>query len=164
MISNSFLDTTTQKAFVDGIPGCTEHHLRLFSLIEEARHKRKSISICWLDLANAYGSVHHDLIRFSLRHYHAPQSFISVVSNLYQDLTGIIRTKSWMTSPFPLQIGVFQGDPLSVVIFNTVINTLVDSLLQFRHSHGYKLSDKQVSTNLPPCAQSLQHSPQEEEV
>jgi hypothetical protein len=148
MISNSFLDTTTQKAFVDGIPGCTEHHLRLFSLIEEARHKRKSISICWLDLANAYGSVHHDLIRFSLRHYHAPQSFISVVSNLYQDLTGIIRTKSWTTSPFPLQIGVFQGDPLSVVIFNTVINTLVDSLLQFRHSHGYKLSDKQVSTNL----------------
>ena len=54
------------------IPGCTEHHLKLSSVLAEAHSNHKSLAICWLDLANAYGSVHHSLIQFSLRHYHAP--------------------------------------------------------------------------------------------
>ena len=41
--------------------------------------------------------------------------------------------------PLHLGIGVFQGDPLSVSIFNTVMNTLVDTLLEHR-SLGYHLS------------------------
>ena len=43
------------------LPGCTEHHLKLASVLAEARKKHKSLSVCWLDLANAYGSVHHSL-------------------------------------------------------------------------------------------------------
>ena len=37
MLDKHYLDTTTQKAFVDGISGCTEHHLKLLSIIKEAR-------------------------------------------------------------------------------------------------------------------------------
>ena len=33
MLDNHYLDTTTQKDFVDGIFGCTEHHLKLLSII-----------------------------------------------------------------------------------------------------------------------------------
>ena len=117
MTSNNYLNTTIQKAFVDGIPGCTEHHIKLLSMIDEARRKHTSLTVCWLDIANAFGSVHHNLILFSLKHYHAPQEFISTVSDLYSNLTGFVRTKSWTTEPFPMQTGVFQGDPLSVAIF-----------------------------------------------
>ena len=139
MLNNGYLNTSIQKAFVDGIPGCSEHHLKLLAMIEEAHQKHKSISICGLDIANAYGSVHHDLIRFSLQHYHALRDFIEIITNLYTDLTGIVRTKQWTTAPLHLGIGVFQGDPLSVSIFNTVMNTLVDTLLEHRNL-GYHLS------------------------
>ena len=44
-------------------------------------------------------------------------------------------------------IGVYQGDPLSVVVFNTVINTLVDTL-QMRNDLGYTLSDSHHRINL----------------
>ena len=42
------------------------------------------LTVFWLDLANAFGSIHHQLICFSLKHYHAPASMIATVSNLYQ--------------------------------------------------------------------------------
>ena len=69
MLQNNYMDTTIQKAFVHGIPGCTEHQFKLATAIQEARKKHQSLTICWLDLANAYGSVHHQLIQFTLRHH-----------------------------------------------------------------------------------------------
>ena len=130
MVNNHFLNTATQKAVINGVPGCSEHHLKLLSIFQEARRRRRSLCICWLDLANAFGSVHHDLITFALAHYHAPPEFIQLVTNIYNGLTAIVSTKSWTTSPIHLQLGVYQGDPLSDFIFNTVMNTLVDSITQ----------------------------------
>ena len=37
-------------------------------------------------------------------------------------------TADWSTPCIPLQVGVYQGDPLSVVIFKSVMNTLIDNL------------------------------------
>ncbi len=70
MLENGYLDRSIQKAFMSATPGCTEHHSKLATILSEARKKHKSLA--WLDLANANGSVHHSLIQFSLKHYHAP--------------------------------------------------------------------------------------------
>ena len=139
MLSNKYLDRSVQKAFMTATPGCLEHQSKLASILQDAKKKHKSLSVCWLDLANAYGSVHHSLIDFSLRHYHAPEELQLMVQALYSDLSGSVITAEWSTPTIPLQIGVYQGDPLSVVIFNTVINTLVDTLK--KHTNlGYSLS------------------------
>ena len=44
-------------------------------------------------------------------------------------------------------VGVYQGDPLSVAIFNTVINTLVDTL-DTRLDLGFHISDSRHIVNL----------------
>ena len=111
VVNNKFLNTATQKAFINGVPGCTEHHLKLLSILQEARRRHKSLCVCWLDLANAFGSVHNDLITFSLAHYHAPPKLVHLVSNIYDGLTAVISTKSWTTIPIHFQLGVYQGDP-----------------------------------------------------
>lgn len=103
--------------------------------------------MAWLDLANAYGSVDHSLIQFSLNHYHAPPKFSSIVDNLYSGLSAKILTDDWCTPFIPLKTGVYQGDPLSVVIFNTVINTLVDSVKN-KTELGYKISNTKYSINI----------------
>ena len=46
-----------------------------------------------------------------------------------------------------LQKGVYQGDPLSVVIFNTVMNTLVDTITT-RANLGYQFSDSLHQVNI----------------
>ena len=139
MLENKYLDPDIQKAFMQATPGCTEHHSKLATILADAKKKHKSLSVVWLDLANAYGSVHHSLIQFSLRHYHAPLQFCRLVQSLYTGLSASVTTKEWSTPIFPLNIGVFQGDPLSVAIFNTVINTLVDTL-KMHCDQGYSLT------------------------
>ena len=147
LVENKFLDRSIQKAFMSATPGCVEHHCRLGEILAEARKQHKSLAVCWLDLANAYGSVHHSLIQFSLQHYHAPPKFCQTLQSLYTDLAAKVITDQWATPPVPLNIGVFQGDPLSVVIFNTVINTLIDTL-QTRLDLGYTLSDSTRQVNV----------------
>ena len=147
MLQNNYMDTTIQKAFVHGIPGCTEHQFKLVTAIQEARKKHWLLTICWLDLANACGSVHHQLIQFTLRHYHAPSKLVSTVANLYTNLSATITTPTWTTLEIPLQVGVYQGDPLSTIIFNTVMCTLIEALHPYRHL-GYTFSQSERSVHL----------------
>ena len=62
---------------------------------------------------------------------------VDIISNLYQGLTGIVSTSSWTTDPFQVEIGVFQGDPLSVPMFNTVMNMLEVAIVSSHMKLGY---------------------------
>ena len=146
LMSNGYLDTGVQKAFIPGVPGCVEHYQKLTAIIRDAHTKHRSLSLCWLDLSNAYGSVHHELIAFSLQYFHAPQCFLDSVLDIYTGLSAIITSKEWSTAPIPLKIGVYQGDPLSPLIFNTVMSTLSNSLRALS-SCGYTLSGRSSTTN-----------------
>jgi hypothetical protein len=147
MVTNKYLDSSLQKAFMPTVPGCTEHHQKLSSILAEAHSNHKSVAVSWLDLANAYGSVHHSLIDFSLRHYHAPPQFLSTVQALYTGLHAKVITAEWETPVISLQKGVYQGDPLSVVIFNTVMNTLLDTV-SLRTDLGYRFSNSRRRVNI----------------
>ena len=130
-----------------------------------------SLAIAWLDLANVYGSVSHQLIQFALSHYYTPAEFLALVSNLYEKQQAVITWTQWETKPVNLLVSVFQGDPLSVSIFNTDINLLLDHihisyalcwlLLLFqckRASHlvvcWWHLSDSQECQEMPADAPS----------
>ncbi len=133
MASNHYLDTNIQKAFQSHIAGCEEHQLKLASVIKDANQHQQSLAIAWLDLANAYGRVSHQLIQFALSHYHAPSEFLALDSNLYEN-------QQWETKPVDLLFGVVQGDPLSVSIFNNAINLLLDHIQTVCPDAGYRFS------------------------
>ena len=101
MTTNGYLDSIIQKAFMPTIRGCTKHHLKLSSILEEARKKHRSVSMCWWGIANAYGSVHHNLIQFSLQHYHTPPQFCATINVLYSGLQAKVVTAEWETPMFP---------------------------------------------------------------
>ena len=140
MRTNKYFDTNVQKAFMPSVPGCIEHYAKLAAAINEARACHKSLCVCWLDLANAYGSVHHDLIKFSLEFYRAPPKVLNMVENLYTDLSASISIPAGRTRAIPLKTGLYQGDPLSVTIFNTVMNTYLDGLKRLQQ-YGYNFSN-----------------------
>ena len=52
-----------------------------------------------------------------------------------------------MTRPIPLKTGVYQGDPFSVVIINTITCTMGDSMKDLQHL-GYQFSQSQQSIHL----------------
>ena len=142
----------------------TEHQAKLAALIKSARQHKRSLAIAWLDIANAYGSVHHSLIQFSLAHYHAPPEFSRLLQSWYTGLSATISTDEWSTDPVPLRVGVYQGDPLSVAIFLTVINTLSDTLctsgdlgfsLPITINHLLYADDACIISNTPAGCQHL---------
>ena len=143
---NNYLNPELQKAFLPTIPGVSEHQAKLAAVITSAKKLKRSLSIAWLDIANAYGSVHHSLIQFSLAHYHAPSEFCRLLKSWYSDLSATISSDEWVSDQVPLQIGVYQGDPLSVVIFLTIINTIYDTL-STRSDLGFSLPESSISIN-----------------
>ena len=121
----------------------TEHQAKLATVIKSAKQSKSS-------LANTYGSVHHSLIDFSLSHYHAPPEFSRLLRSWYVGLSATISTDEWTAAPVPLRLGVYQGDPLSVVIFLTVMNTLSDTLCT-RKDLGFTLPSSSIYLSQSPA-------------
>ena len=67
MTGNSYVDTSVQKGRVPGFSGCVEHTSVISQLINEAKVNKKDLTVVWLDLANAYGTIPHTLIEESLK-------------------------------------------------------------------------------------------------
>ena len=127
--------------------------------LQKPLKKHKSISVCWLDLANAYGSVDHGLIDLTLQHFHATPRFRNILADLYDNLSVTVVSPSWTTNSIPLKIGVYQGDPLSAIIFNSVMSTLGESLKQYQQL-GYSFSNSSDAPSLTAPDQSLHCSMQ----
>ena len=162
MIGNGFLDTRVQKAFQSKIPGCEEHQFKLKSVLQDANSNARSLTIAWIDLENAHGSVPHKLIVLALNQYRFNPYLVELVSNLYTNLAASVDKTLWSTATFSMEIGVFQGDPLSVSIFKVVINTLVDPLVQHCLHLGYHFSSSKICLNLLQYADDtclLAHDP-----
>ena len=121
--TNNYLDSNLQKAFLPTIPGVAEHQAKLAATIKTAKRDKRSLanSLAGHTVANAYGSVHHSLIQFSMARYHAPPEFCRLLQSWYSGLSATVSSGDWLTPPFPLKIGVYQGGPLSGIIFLTVM-------------------------------------------
>jgi hypothetical protein len=78
-----------------------------------------------MDLANAYGSVRHNLIQFALNWYHVPACIQKeLIFNYYEKLAAKVQTKQWTTGFFLFDLGLFQGCVLSTILFNCVFQLL----------------------------------------
>ncbi|GFO35897.1 reverse transcriptase [Plakobranchus ocellatus] len=48
----------------------------IWEAIQRAKAEKLNLDVVWLDLANAYGSVPHEMIQLALRMYHVPEKVI----------------------------------------------------------------------------------------
>lgn len=143
LVKNSFIPRQVQKGFLSGVPGCIEHTFMLFEALKEAKREKRQIVIAWIDLANAFGSVRHNLIQFALDWYHVPKAVQKMIFNYYEKLMAKVISKEWSTPFFLFDIGLFQGCVLSTILFLCVFQMLLDFLQPLREKHGYHF--KQVN-------------------
>ena len=58
-------------------------NIYLAYVINNARKSQRSLIVTLLELRNAFGEVHHNLINCVLEHHHVPEDVREIVKNLY---------------------------------------------------------------------------------
>ena len=100
-----------------------------------------------LDLRNAFGTVDHRLIQKVLEYHHIPEDIKCIVKSYYENYKIRIGTAAYVTEPIAVNNGVLQGDCLSPLLFNMVVNTLIRCIDDERikclgYNYCYNLSPK----------------------
>ena len=139
-IQNGLINPEMQKAFLKGISGCIENNQVLHELVRDAKGRSKTIHITFFDLQDAFGSIEHELIHHVLEFYAFPTELKSYIKNLYSRLEGQVRCPQGLSSKFEFRRGVFQGDPLSPIIFLLVFNPVLKYLQSIEDQYGYNLN------------------------
>ena len=123
--ANDFIEHKIQKGFLPQLTGTFEHTAQMANVINTARIKQKSLVITLLDLKNAFGEVHHNLIPSVLRYHHIPDHIQMLIRSLYSNFQTSIITDSFQTPFIKVGRGVLQGDCLSPLTFNLFFNTFI---------------------------------------
>ena len=128
LVKNKFIETNLQKGFWSEISGCVEHTELLSYIINHARLKQRQVIITLLDLKNAFGEIDHNVIMKVLEYHHFPKHVKSLVKAYYKNYKVSIGTENFTTDPIVIEKGVLQGDCLSPLLFNLVVNTLLKTI------------------------------------
>ena len=128
---NNFIEHNIQKGFTPNMSGTLEHTAQMANIINKARIKQRSLVslvITLLDLKNAFGEVHHNLITSVLDYLHIPKHVKLIIKSLYTDFKTSIITSEFRTPFIPVRRGVLQGNCLSPLLFNMCFNTFIQHI------------------------------------
>ena len=134
LTSNNFIEHNIQKGFTPNLSGTLEHTAQMADIINKARIRQRPVVITLLDLKNAFGEVHHNLIQSVLDYHHIPDHIKFVIKNLYTDFKTSITTSQFQTPFLTVDRGVLQGDCLSPLLFNMCFNTFIQHIKEEKYS------------------------------
>ena len=90
--ANGYFEHQIQKGFLPNISGPFEQTALMANVINTARIKQKSLVISLLDMKNALGEVHHNLIPEVLKYHHIPDHIQQLFCTLYSNFQTFIVT------------------------------------------------------------------------
>ena len=109
-------------------------HLQL--LLEDAHTHRKNLYITYIDFKGAYPSVDHTQLRQVIQDLGIPQDVCELIESLHKGAHTTFLTPHGPTPPIPIKRGTLQGDPLSTILFDLMMEPLTRWLQS--GNHGYK--------------------------
>src|SRR6266481_6382799 len=102
-----------------GCPGrsTTDSLHLLVDMVKAAWHRKKVVSILFLDMEGAFpNAVTHRLLH-NMRKRQVPTAYVNFVNNLLMGRKMRIKFDDHTSDWFPLDNGIRQGDPLSMLLY-----------------------------------------------
>ena len=107
--------------------------------------------ISTIDFTKAFDRIKHSALWSSLQFYGIEPAYVKLLQRLHSQQVGTVLTDK-ESDVFPIKLGTKQGDPLSSLLFNTVLQfSLEGDLKRWQDQQkGIRLSDKKEDclTNL----------------
>ena len=76
----------------------------------------------FIDLEKTYDKVPSNVMWWALEKHKVPTKYITLIKDMYKDVTTFVRTCDGDTSDFPIKIGLHQGSALSPYLFALVMD------------------------------------------
>ena len=147
-MANGRIDTSIQKGGVPGMAGCLEHTAVISQLIREAKEGKGDLVVTWLDIANAYGSLPHEVIMTALKNAHVPDQMCKLVESYYADVKIRFSTKDFTTEWQQVEKGIITGCTLSVILFALAMTMIVMSVKDETKGPKSASGQQQVNSRL----------------
>jgi hypothetical protein len=119
--------SSNQRGFVP-VDGTLANILVLQSFLDHHSDKKRQHALASLDLRKAFDSVSHHSITRALSNFRVPSYLSEYVAATLRDASSTIFLEGRMAGTVKMRRGVRQGDPLSPMLFNMVIDELLDLL------------------------------------
>jgi hypothetical protein len=116
-----------QKAFRRG-DGLTDNIWILRSILRDRKAKNKLLSICFIDVAKAFDSVSHETLLLAAGRFGVPPILLEYLRNLYSNSSTQLKSRTLRSRVIAVRRGVRQGDPMSPLLFNGVIDWALSGL------------------------------------
>lgn len=96
-------------------------------LIREAREHKGDLTVLWLDLANAYGSIPHKLVQTTMTKHHVPHHIADLILDYYNHFRMRVSAGGVTSDWHKLEVGIITGCTISVILFAVAMNMIVKS-------------------------------------
>lgn len=127
ILSRRFLDLhkfdERQKAFIN-CDGTVENLSILSTILADAKMRRKQLHIATLDIRKAFDSVPHSVVIDTIKALGFPSNFVLYIERLYKEARTTLQYMGTNTI-IDILCGVLQGDPLSPLLFNAVMDRIL---------------------------------------
>ena len=119
-----FVFQTGQRGFKRGTEGCFINVSLLRQIIRVNIKHKKRLSYAYIDLKKAFDSVMPSELIKVLAGKGVPRKFLLLVADMYEGNTATLLNGD----KIDINRGVLQGDPLSPLFFNLVLDDALDSI------------------------------------
>ena len=132
-----------QKAFRQG-DGIAENTEILKNVIKTAKAtgRPRDLYIAFLDVRKAFDSVSHESLILAAQRAGCPSPLLAYIRHIYANGRTRLKIGGRLSEPISVAQGVKQGDPLSCILFNLVVDWALDAL---DRNIGFKLGEQLLS-------------------
>ena len=115
----------------------TTDHLATYRIIKQKCHEWGiKMWTATVDFTKAFDSITHKSIRDALKYCNIEHGYINLLKKIYRDQKASVQTDE-ESNIFEIRKGTKQGDPLSSLLFNTVLQySLKDEIQRWQKKKG----------------------------
>ena len=133
LVNNHYINTSVQKPGIPGFPGCLEHSQMIWNSLLSAKRDKIELHVIWLDLAKAYGSVPHYLIRMALEFFNFPCKVGEIIMKCFNSAFIKFTVKDYTIKRKALEIGIMMGCVISPLLFVLAMKLILRGAMKNEH-------------------------------
>jgi len=106
----------------------TDANFMVRQIAEKAIVFNHTAYLCFIDLTKAFDRVRLADVAKCFREREVPEQTVRVIKELNTDTTARIQSHNQTSGPIIIKNGIRQGDSLSPMLFNLIMNKIIENL------------------------------------